>query len=149
MILAVLSKANVVHFKVGKDAPGLLRPDKIVAYCSCYEDLISAAEQLKRELEGCGAQGVPFTAELACDGLLSWGVDPPAEDRVLPWLGRESWRLWVANRLAVALIEANSDDAVSLEPWKFALRRLQVEGVDTCFWTPAGTDWKHSLGREN
>ena len=149
VILAVLTRTGVRHFKIGKDAPGLLRPDKMVAYFRSYEDLIDTAEQLKSELTGCAAQGVPFTAELAAEGLLSWGVDPPAEEQVLPWLGRESWRLWVTNRLAVALIAASSDNTSALEPWQFALMRLQFEGVDTRFWTPAGTEWKRSFGAEN
>ncbi len=149
VILAVLTRTGVRHFKVGKDAPGLLRPDKMVAYFSSYEDLLETAEQLKKELAGCACQGVPFTAELAEEGLLSWGVDPPAEGQALPWIGQESWRLWVTNRLAVALIAAGADNAASLAPWQFALRRLQFEGVDTRSWTPAGTDWKRSFGAEN
>jgi hypothetical protein len=148
-ILTVLSGCPVRHFKIGKGAQGLLRPDKMVAYFSSYEELIATAEQLKKDLGGCPAQGVPFTAELGGDGLLSWGVDPPAEGQVLPWLGRESWRLWVTNRLAVALIATSMENTANLEPWQFALRRLQLEGVDTRSWTPALTDWKRSFRAEN
>ncbi len=64
VILTAMSRTRVRHFKVGKDAPGLLRPDKMVAYFSSYEDLIETVEQLKKELAGCPAHGVPFTAEL-------------------------------------------------------------------------------------
>jgi hypothetical protein len=149
LILAALSETRVRYFKVGKDAPGLLRPDKLVAYFGSYNDLMDAAEQLKNELAGCPVQGVPFTAELAGDGLLSWGVDPPADEQALPWIGQESWRLWVTNRLAVALIAASTDNTANREPWQFALRRLQFEGVDTRFWTPAGTEWKNRFGAEN
>ena len=141
VVLNVLSRTRVRQFKIGKGAAGLLRPDKMVAYFSAYDDLMETAEELKRELGGCAAQGVPFTAELTADGLLSWGVDPPTEGQVLPWVGLESWRLWVTNRLAAALIAARTDDSSSMEPWQFALRRLQLEGVDTRSWTPAGTDW--------
>lgn len=148
IILAVLSRCRVRQFKVGKGVHGLLRPDKIVAYFTSYEDLITTAEELKTELEGCPAHGVPFTAELAGGGLLSWGVDPPSQGQVLPWIGRESWRLWVTNRLAVALIASSTEDSANVEPWQFALRRLQLEGVDTNSWTPAGTDWKRSFGAE-
>lgn len=147
-ILAVLSRCRVRHFKIGKGIQGLLRPDKMVAYFSSYDDLAETAEQLQEELGGCPAQGVPFTADLGGDGLLSWGVDPPAEGQVLPWLGRESWRLWVTNRLAVALIATSSENTAKLEPWQFALRRLQIEGVDTRSWTPAGTDQKRGFGAE-
>ncbi len=81
--------------------------------------------------------------------MLSWGVDPPDEEQMLPWMGRESWRLWVTNRLAVALIAAGTNKEANLEPWQFALRRLQFEGVDTRSWTPAGSDWKQSFGVGN
>ncbi|HVP53811.1 MAG TPA: hypothetical protein VMU45_02365 [Candidatus Eisenbacteria bacterium] len=145
-VLAVLGRTRVRHFKVGKDAPGLLRPDKLVAYFSRYQDLAETAEQLKQELGGCAPHGVPFTAELAGDGLLSWGIDPPADEQALPWIGRESWRLWVTNRLAVALIAARTEASSHLEPWQFALRRLQIEGVDTRSWIPAGTDNKGAVG---
>jgi hypothetical protein len=138
----------VRHFKIGKGAQGLLRPDKMVAYFSSYEDLAETAKQLEQEMARCPAQGVPFTAELGGDGLLSWGVDPPAEEQVLPWLERESWRLWVTNRLAVALIDTSNGNTAKLEPWQFALRRLQLEGVDTHTWTPAGTDLKSTIGAE-
>jgi hypothetical protein len=148
-IVIVLSHRGVRHFKLGKDASGLLRPDKMVAYFSSYADLLETAEQLKRELAGCPAQGVPFTAELADDGLLSWGIDPPPEKQVLPWLVRESWRLWVTNRLAVALIAASTEDTANLEPWQFALRRLQLEGVDTRSWTPTSVSWNRNSGAEN
>jgi hypothetical protein len=148
IILAVLSECRVRHFKIGKGIQGLLRPDKIVAYFSSFEDLTATAEQLKQKLGGYPAQGVPFTADIGDDGLLSWGVDPPAEGQVLPWMGRESWRLWVTNRLAVALIATSTENTAKLEPWQFALRRLQLEGVDTRIWTPAGTETKHSFASE-
>ena len=149
VILAALGKTGVRHFKIGKDAHGLLRPDKMVAYFGSYSALIATAEELKKDLAGCPSHGVPFTAELAGDGLLSWGVDPPADDQALPWIGQESWRLWVTNRLAVALISAGAENSGNVEPWQFALKRLQLEGVDTRSWTPAGTDWKRSVGAEN
>jgi hypothetical protein len=148
-IVSVLSRRGVRHFKLGKDASGLLRPDKMVAYFSSYADLLETAEQLKKELAGCPAQGVPFTAELADDGLLSWGIDPPPEEQVLPWLVRESWRLWVTNRLAVALIAASTEESANLEPWQFALRRLQLEGVDTRSWNPNDVNWNRNFGVEN
>jgi hypothetical protein len=148
-IVGMLGRRRARHFKVGKDASGLLRPDKMVAYFNSKEDLLETAEQLKRELTGCPAQGVPFTAELTDDGLLSWGIDPPPEEQALPWLIRESWRLWVTNRLAVALITSSTEDTANLEPWRFALRRLQLEGVDTRSWTPASVDWNRNFGAEN
>jgi hypothetical protein len=105
--------AEVVHkrrahgLKVGADVHGLLRPDKIVAYFTSFEDLGEAASSLAPRLAGVPAHGVPFTAEISADGLLSWGIDPPPQERTRTWEG-ESWRLWVVRRLASALVASRS-----------------------------------------
>jgi hypothetical protein len=80
---------------------------------------------------------VPFTSEIGGDGLLSWGVDPPDEEGSAwrGWSGRESWRLWLARRLASALVTAQATGP-SEEAWRFVLDRLRLEGVDTDTWTP-------------
>jgi hypothetical protein len=150
-ILDALAAARTPQFKIGADAAGLLRPDKMVAYFPSFERLAAAAEALTERLGGTPAQGVPFTSEIAGDGLLSWGVDPPAESSN-QWSGRESWRLWLTHRLAVALLagklagksSAKNAEVAGVEPWRFALERLRLEGVDTDSWTPGGT-----LFREN
>jgi hypothetical protein len=117
---------------------GLLRPDKIVAYFPDFERLAKAAEAVSARLGGVPAQGVPFTSEIGGDGLLSWGMDPPASE-LAAWGGRESWRLWLTHRLARALLAARS--AEGLEPWRFALERVRLEGIDTASWTPAASLW--------
>lgn len=131
------TRANA--FKVGKDRSGLLRPDKMIAYFSHFEQAQEAADRILSQLNGCPAHGVPFTAQLGSP-LLSWGVDPPTERNVPPWLARQSWRFWVTNRLAVALAQAlrqaDSCPAESPEPWQFAVDRLSLDGVDTDTWTP-------------
>ena len=108
-VAAALAGAGAPQFKVGADAAGLLRPDKIVAYFPDFEALAGAAELLREALAGVPAHGVPFTAEIAGGGLLSWGVDPPRGEG-LPWAGhgQESWRLWLTHRLARALISARA-----------------------------------------
>jgi hypothetical protein len=135
-LLSGLAAADARFFKVGSSAGGLLRPDKVVAYFPHFEALAAAAEPLARGLAGAPVQGVPFTSEIAGDGLLSWGVDPPAADGSvpLPSLEGESWRLWLTHRLARALLQARA--AAAAEPWRFALDRLDLEGVDTVTWTP-------------
>ncbi|RJL33415.1 hypothetical protein [Bailinhaonella thermotolerans] len=130
---AVLAEAGARAFKVGRDVYGLLRPDKLVAYFDRPEPLREAAETLGERLAGCPAHGVPFSAELAGGGLLSWGVDPPRGPE------RESWRMWVCTRLAAALIAARGSRTV--EPWRFALDRLRCEGVDTDTWIPREGIW--------
>lgn len=138
-ILDALSASGARQFKVGADAPGLLRPDKIVAYFSDFDRLSEAAGRLSERLAGLPAQGVPFTAEIAGEGLLSWGADPPSSEGT-PLLARESWRLWLTNRLAMALLAAREEGAP--EPWRFALDRVRLEGVDTETWTPGALLWR-------
>ena len=137
----VAGKVGAVALKVGNDATSLLRPDKIILYFAAFDGVAAAAARLSSELAGCPSQGVPFTAELAdSDGLLSWGMDPPRSEHMLEWQERESWRLWVTNRLALALVAARRDGGV-LEPWQYALARIEFEGVDATTWTPRGELW--------
>jgi hypothetical protein len=138
-LVEVLTDSQAHHFKVGCDAPGLLRPDKMVAYFSSFESLQDAATRIGAALAGCEAQGVPFTAALQADGLLSWGIDPAPDKVTLSWQEHPSWRLWVTNRLAAALVSAKSARNSGLEPWRFALERLRLENVDTDTWTPTET----------
>lgn len=137
-ILEALAAARAGQFKVGAGAAGLLRPDKIVAYFPSFERLAEAAGAVQDRLAGVPAQGVPFTSEIGGDGLLSWGMDPPASGRT--WNGRESWRLWLTYRLARALLAARGASG-GMEPWRFALERLRLEGIDTATWTPASGLW--------
>lgn len=137
VVMAVANYSPAIHFKVGNDVYGLLRPDKMVLYFRNFAELQETAEQLAQKLSDCPAHGVPFTSELAGNGLLSWGIDLPTEKHTVPWLQRESWRLWITNRLASALILARTSAAEDMSPWRFALDRLRVEGVDTATWTPA------------
>jgi hypothetical protein len=139
-ILDALAATRARQFKVGADAAGLLRPDKIVAYFPDFERLSEAAGRLAERLAGLPAHGVPFTAEIAGDGLLSWGADPPAAERSPLHGAWESWRLWLTNRLAVALLAARAEGAA--EPWRFALDRVRLEGVDTETWTPGALLWR-------
>jgi hypothetical protein len=150
-VLEAMTAARAMQLKVGAEASGLLRPDKIVAYFPSYERLAAAAEAVLARLDGAPAQGVPFTAEIGGGGLLSWGVDPPDDVRSVLGGSRESWRVWVAHRLAWALLSARgrSDQAPDkaeppLEPWRFALERVRLEGIDTETWTPGAALWKEA-----
>jgi hypothetical protein len=140
-VLELFAGGGASTCKIGRNLFGLLRPDKLVVYFKTFDDLEAAAGRLQRELGGMPAHGVPFTAEIAGDGLLSWGIDPPRDQHLLGWRGSESWRLWVTNRLATAILAAKGSGSHSVEPWQFALDRLRLEGLDPESWTPAG----HSL----
>lgn len=142
VVVRVLSGFPGTPFKIGDGAAGLLRPDKLVAYFRTRELLDEAAAALHRELAGCDAHGVPFTADLDDDGLLSWGIDPPDSDRVLRWTGPRSWRLWVAQRLGAALAVAKSTSGTdAIEPWRFAIERARRHGIDVETWTPSAALW--------
>lgn len=135
-ILDALAAAGAPSFKIGAGAPGLLRADKLVAYFPSFDRLGAAAAAIASRLDGIPAQGVPFTSEIGGDGLLSWGVDPPEGGSSTSRGGGESWRLWLTHRLARALLAARISGGEGTEPWRFALERLRLEGVDTETWTP-------------
>jgi hypothetical protein len=155
--------AGAYHFKIGSNVRGLLRPDKMVAY---FDDLLALQESAQRitsELKGCPAQGVPFTVELDCDELISWGSDPPLEEAVPIWLRRQSWRQWICNRMGSALAVAKREKATRKEggrekderegvadmtAWRFSLERLRLEGVDIATWAPISTIWQSKPAAE-
>lgn len=142
-----ISRSNVFHWKVGANLHGLLRPDKLVLYCHSFADVQEVAAQLLERLAGCKVHGVPFTAELGGDGLLSWGIDPAVEDHSLPWLDRESWRSRISNRLANALVLAKGSGQADTSACQFAMERLRLEGVDTQTWVPTeNLAWTHASG---
>ena len=118
--VAVLTAAGASHFKVGSDAAALLRPDKFVVYLRDAGELSAVAGELARALAGARPHGVPFSAELAGDGLLSWGGDPP-RDAGPAGAHPESWRLSVCRRLAENLIAAKASGLSALSPSRYAL----------------------------
>ena len=131
---------GVRGLKLGRGVLGLTRPDKLVAYFSRLDDLQEAGAGLHRRLGGCPVHGVPFTAELSPDGLLSWGADPPRTAPSEPG----SWRLWIASKLAAHFETARRGD-VSRPLWRFVLDRLRLDGVNPDIWAPNAEFWP-SLG---
>lgn len=128
--------AGVRGLKLGRGLPGLTRPDKLVAYFSRLDDLQESGAALHRRLGGCPVHGVPFTAELSPDGLLSWGADRPRAATGQS----ESWRLWIASKLAAHLETARRGD-VSGAIWQFVLDRLRLDGVNPDIWAPSAEFW--------
>jgi hypothetical protein len=140
-VVLKVASAQIDRFKIGSDAAGLLRPDKMVLYFPNQERLFAIASELASLLKGTAPHGVPFSAEITSDGLLSWGMDPPQSERILAWQEPESWRLWVVRRLAAAMIAAQTDAQSSIAPGQFALERLRHDGVDVDDWTPSASIW--------
>lgn len=128
-------EARPAAFKVAADVWGLCRPDKLVVYFDDRDRLTAASVRLAPALAELPAQGVPFTAELAPGGILSWGVDPPAAARP-----GHSWRSWVTQRLA-RHVTAVPPEASSSEAASTALDALRRDGVDPLTWQPAGDVW--------
>jgi len=128
-------------FKVGAGLHGALRPDKLVAYFPAVERLRRAADIVQDILADTRAHGVPFTAALRADGLLSWGVDPTP----LAPAGAVSWRQWVVERAAVAIAAARREAASQEPPWRLALARLALDGIDPANFQP-GADWIEAHG---
>lgn len=135
-----IAGTGALQLKMGRDLAGVLRPDKLVVYFTSFDDLGEAAERVRSALTTCPAQGVPFTADAGCAGLLSWGLDPPRQEAAVPWQERESWRWWVTSRLAAALLAGSGIESV--DPVAFAMDRLALEGFDTQTWTPSPRIWR-------
>ncbi len=141
-----LHRLGAVHFKVGATAASLLRPDKLVAYFGDVEALWRAGETLAARVTDLPAQGVPFTADVSRNGLLSWGLDPGDDERPVTWLQSESWRLWLTNRLARALVAAQRRPSDSVPAGRFALDRVRLEGIDVERWIPSSARWAAAVG---
>jgi hypothetical protein len=141
-----LIRARVPSFKYGADVFGLLRPDKLIAYFEDRTSLSSVSSSIAEVLAGFPAQGVPFSCAVTADGILSWGMDPPARWRLLGWQRRESWRSWLTQRLAFSLVQAKAAPCAAVEPWRFAVERLRLDGIDPETWAPSGQIWNQAAG---
>lgn len=137
--IPLLGELGAGSLKIGRTAQNLLRADKFIVYLESAPALERLAAALRHELSGTPVQGVPFTCACGDDALLSWGVDPPRSLCLAGWAQAESWRAWIANRLAIALLQARA--ARSSEPWRFALARLAAEGIDPVRWAPGPELW--------
>lgn len=143
-----LTASRAVGFKAGKGVYGLLRPDKLVAYFASFAELEGAAAALRSILGGVAPQGVPFTSRIDEQGLLSWGRDPPAHAR-LPVPRDASWRQWITNRLAAALVQAEASGLEQEEAYRFALDRVGLDGVNVSTWTVDSSRWDEAPAEQS
>ena len=51
----------------------------------------------------------------------------------------------MTERLAGHLAAVRGADPSELEPWRFALERLRLSGIDTETWAPTGGMWPQAL----
>lgn len=135
---AASQQRDAFAMKAGRDLPNILRPDKLVLYFATERQLVRAARQLEGALAGVPAQGVPFTGQTGASALLSWGADPAGDGAAAPWGGDDSWRAWLTQRLATAMVQALRDPGCAVPSWRYAMERASLDGVDVRDWTPSG-----------
>jgi hypothetical protein len=135
----VFSRTKTPAFKVTGNVDEIARPDRLVAYFADLGSLLETAAAVDAALAGCTRQGVPFTAPIGSSGVVSWGMDPPFDPSRLPWQG-PSWRRWVTDVLASAIVDAQPEGAGAAVA--LSLARIAIEGVDPMTWTPANPPWQ-------
>jgi hypothetical protein len=136
-VISLLDRTRASAFKLARTSEGLLRPDKLVVYFSEFEDLHEFASRVSDRIRGLPTQPVPFTSGIDREGMVSWAMDPPSE--TYPVAGREriSWRIWVTDRLARALVDAQQESVPQMPPSRAAVLRIAAEGVDVKSWCPS------------
>jgi hypothetical protein len=135
-IVDLLPQSSATSLKIGPNAYGLLRPDKLIVYFNQREHLFAFAAALTPRLNELRAQALPFTAALDNVGLLSWGMDPSRDLGRVVWHVDDSWRIWLCNRLASALLAARGAPRHDVPPWRYALGTVALLGIDTRGWFP-------------
>jgi hypothetical protein len=73
-------------------------------------------------------------------------MDPPRFDQVLSAQEYQSWRQWVAGRLAVYTLAAKASGAENIP--KAVLQRVGLDGIDTATWSPNLAIWRGDAGSE-
>jgi hypothetical protein len=126
---------EVLGWKVANTVDAMVRPDKFVVYLESRQGLQHLAGELSSVLAGAEVHGVPFTCDTGLDGLLSWGIDPASSPQQ-PVSLVDSWRTWVAARLASGLVQARRAGLIGRQAHAAALHRARAAGVDTSTWQP-------------
>jgi hypothetical protein len=132
-LVPLVTESGSFRFKVGANPLYLVRPDKLIVYFGDWVEAIEAGRHLADRLHGMPVHGVPLTCPVDQDGLVSWGVDPPASTGAEP----RSWRAWLCSELARAMTGADPNDRVAA-----AHERLDTLGIDATSWTPPPDLWR-------
>lgn len=131
-----LAESGPAPFKVPAGLYSLMRPDKMVAYFPTRSGMQEFVRSLRPRLDGLRAHGVPFSADVTGDGLVSWGLDPADSSLPFSSANTQSWRVTVASRLARSLILARHATKRDVDAVQFALDRLSLEPVNVRTWAP-------------
>ncbi len=137
-VLEIAEGVGVDQWKVAASLQTLLRPDKLVLYADSPSraDAVAAELAAAPNVSAAMAQPLAFVRRADDDGRVAVGIDPPRTEQKLVWMERESWRLWVTNRLAAGLVHARRSGARERAAISFALDRLRLDGVDPRTWAP-------------
>ncbi|MBL9164740.1 MAG: hypothetical protein JNL18_18575 [Planctomycetaceae bacterium] len=133
LLLDAIAATDAPAFKIASNRYGIARADKFIVYGrteKALRQIVDSLHPVVSDIER--TQPVPFTSAALDNGSVSWAYDPPIDRFTLSWLDRESWRVWICNRIAVSLQLAKLDKA--MEPWQFAMLRLEWDGIDTLHW---------------
>jgi hypothetical protein len=145
LAVQAFAKAGCRYFKLGRGAFGVMRPDKLVAYFGSLDPLHQVVESIQGAAMEPTAQGVPFTAPIDSDGLLSWGMDPPRFEQVLAEQQTQSWRQWLTGRIAACVAAAKE---AGTDVHSFVRSRIELDGVDPVTWNPDLAIWRGPVGTE-
>jgi hypothetical protein len=122
-------------FKLSRSPRGLLRPDRMVAYCGSAAQTQQLVAALAQSLAGFAVHGVAFTATAPSNPAVSWARDPPAPAAAYG----PSWRRWVCRKLAGYLHASDAPDAARRAA--SARARLRADGVNPVTWAPSDGLW--------
>jgi hypothetical protein len=131
----LLAEAGARAFKIGGTVHGMVRPDNFVAYMPSLKSVETAAALIREELSHVRARALPFTVQLGADGLTSWGLDP--RRGTASWHQGQSWRLWICQQLARAIVVARKLPESGIAPCEYAMLRLLPAGVSPDKWRPS------------
>lgn len=98
LVLRLCDAMGVVSFKLGLDAHGVLRSDKLVIYFTDQPSREAFARELLARAGDLEAHGVPLTRGIGTSGLLSTAEDP--------LMGELSWRQLISAELVDILLAA-------------------------------------------
>jgi len=139
-VAAITERLGVSSFKIARTLRGMLRPDKMVLYWPGLEDALAASPELLHLTSGVPGHRVPFTARIEGSDTLSYGIDPPLRELVVPWQS-PSWRGWVVEKLVGAMVAAQLSPAIGSSAWQHALWGAHRAGIDTKTWSPRQGVW--------
>jgi hypothetical protein len=137
-VRGTLRHSGALMAKIGRNLPGLLRPDKLMIYFSGLAEALAYGRHLRVSLTTERAHGVPFTFQIGHTPLVSLGVDPPRNLQKYQAANR-SWRIVVTRYLAWAILRTRQIDPDDPLPMIHDL--MQQNGIDPSLWVPTGSRW--------